>query len=166
MWMRPGLPQQTQMRIKSSKQGKCELDNGSNLNVRFIEPSEDEYAGYYNTISNPLLWFLQHNMWDGIRTPSITRETWTAWNEGYIKVNEQFADAIAEEVRNSEKPCLVMLQDYHLYLAPQFLRSKLRRKNQKHEVDALHSHPLARTRRLGHIALGYAAGHTGRIVFR
>jgi trehalose 6-phosphate synthase len=114
---------------KEFKAGKVKLDNSSNLNVRFIEPSEDEYAGYYNVISNPLLWFLQHNMWDGIRTPSITRETWTAWNEGYIKVNEQFADAIVDEVKNSDKPCLVMLQDYHLYLAPQFIRKKLGRKS-------------------------------------
>lgn len=111
------------------KEGDVELDNGSNLKVRFIEPSVEEYAGYYNMISNPLLWFLQHNMWDGIRTPSITRETWDAWNEGYVKVNEQFADAIADEIAKSDKPCLVMLQDYHLYLAPQFLRRKLRRKS-------------------------------------
>ncbi len=69
-------------------------------------------------------------MWDGVRTPTINRETWKAWNEGYVKVNEQFADAIAEEVMNSKKPTLVMMQDYHLYLAPQFLRKKLHgRKN-------------------------------------
>jgi trehalose 6-phosphate synthase len=68
-------------------------------------------------------------MWDGVRTPNITRATWTAWKEGYVKVNEQFADVIAEEVLKSNKPCLVMMQDYHLYLAPQFLRRKLRRKS-------------------------------------
>jgi len=108
------------------KAGNVELDNGSSLRVRFIEPSAEAYAGYYNVISNPLLWFLQHNMWDGVRTPTINRDTWAAWNEGYVKVNEQFADAIAEEVLNSDKPCLVMMQDYHLYLAPRFLRKKLR----------------------------------------
>lgn len=109
------------------KAGSVELDTGSSLGVRFIEPSEEAYAGYYNVISNPLLWFLQHNMWDGVRTPNITRETWAAWNEGYVKVNEQFAEAIAEEVKNSDKPTLVMMQDYHLYLAPQFLRRKLKK---------------------------------------
>jgi trehalose 6-phosphate synthase len=67
-------------------------------------------------------------MWDGVRTPNITRETWRAWQEGYVKVNEQFADAIAEEVLASDKPCLVMLQDYHLYLAPYYLRSRLKRR--------------------------------------
>ena len=112
---------------KDFKAGNVELDNGSSLKVRFIEPSAEAYAGYYNVISNPLLWFLQHNMWDGVRTPSINRDTWTAWNEGYVKVNEQFAEEIAEEIKDSDKPCLVMFQDYHLYLAPQFLRSKLKK---------------------------------------
>jgi len=109
------------------KAGNVDLENGSSLKVRFIEPSAEAYAGYYNVISNPLLWFLQHNMWDGVRTPTINRETWSAWNEGYVKVNEQFADTIAEEVKTSDKPCLVMMQDYHLYLAPQFLRRKLKK---------------------------------------
>jgi trehalose 6-phosphate synthase len=109
------------------KTGDVALEDGSSLKVRFIEPSEAEYDGYYNNISNPLLWFLQHNMWDGVRTPNITRETWDAWNNGYAKVNEQFAQAIAEEVKASDKPCLVMMQDYHLYLAPQFLRKKLKK---------------------------------------
>ena len=113
------------------KEGKVELDNGSSLKVKFIEPSTEAYAGYYNVISNPLLWFLQHNMWDGVRSPSITRETWVAWKDGYVKVNEQFAEAIAEEVKNNDKPCLVMMQDYHLYLAPQFLRRKLKRHKSK-----------------------------------
>ncbi len=113
------------------KEGKVELENESSLKVKFIEPSAEAYAGYYNVISNPLLWFLQHNMWDGVRSPSITRETWNAWHEGYVNVNEQFAEAIAEEVKNSDKPCLVMMQDYHLYLAPQFLRKKLKRHRNK-----------------------------------
>ena len=116
---------------KDFKVGNVELDNGSSLGVRFIEPSEEAYAGYYNVIANPLLWFLQHNMWDGVRTPTINRETWSAWDEGYVKVNEQFADAIAEEIANTNKPSLVMLQDYHLYLTPQFLRTKLRKRRNK-----------------------------------
>jgi len=111
---------------KDFKAGNVELDNGSNLKIRFIEPSADEYEGYYNLISNPLLWFLQHNMWDGVRTPTINRGTWNAWDEGYVKVNQLFAKVVAEEVTNSEKPSLVMMQDYHLYLAPHYLRRKLR----------------------------------------
>ena len=42
----------------------CSDDNGCNLNVHFINPPSQAYDGYYNQISNPLLWFLQHSMWD------------------------------------------------------------------------------------------------------
>ena len=110
--------------------GDVQLEGDSSLRVRFIEPDPDAYEAYYSVIANPLLWFLQHNMWDGIRTPTINRDTWRAWDEGYTAVNRQFAEAVAEEVLSSERPALVMLQDYHLYLAPRFLRQKLRgRKN-------------------------------------
>ena len=116
---------------KDFKEGDVPLDGDGKIRVKFIDPDPTEYEGYYNNISNPLLWFLQHNMWDGVRTPTVNRDTWNAWNDGYVKVNEQFAEAIAEEVKASDKPCLVMMQDYHLYLAPQFLRRKLRKHKNK-----------------------------------
>ena len=117
---------------KDFREGDVLLDGNEKIRVKFIDPNPVEYDGYYNNIANPLLWFLQHNMWDGVRTPTINRETWQAWNEGYIKVNQHFADAITEEVKASDKPCLIMMQDYHLYLAPQFLRNNLRKmKNKK-----------------------------------
>ncbi|MGH9830489.1 MAG: trehalose-6-phosphate synthase, partial [Blastocatellia bacterium] len=40
--------------------------------LRFITPDEQKYKDYYGAISNPLLWFLQHYMWDSPRTPNIT----------------------------------------------------------------------------------------------
>jgi trehalose 6-phosphate synthase len=42
-----------------------------------------------------------------------------------VRVNQQFADAIAEQVNHSETPSLVMLQDYHLYLLPKMLRERI-----------------------------------------
>ena len=51
--------------------------------VRFVLPNQGEYHLYYNVISNPLLWFLQHYLWDTPRSPDITHEVWTAWNDGY-----------------------------------------------------------------------------------
>jgi trehalose 6-phosphate synthase len=82
--------------------------------VKFIVPSADAYEGYYDVIANPLLWFLQHNMWDNVHAPMINSSTWRAWEEGYVRVNQFFADGIAREIKNSYKPVLVMLQDYHL----------------------------------------------------
>lgn len=90
----------------------------SDVRLRFVLSNPDEYDGYYNRISNPLLWFLQHYLWDTPRAPDINEETWHAWNNGYVKVNEQFANEIVEVAKASSHPPLVMLQDYHLYLVP------------------------------------------------
>jgi trehalose 6-phosphate synthase len=103
-------------------------DSGRPLHMRFLTPAPEVYDGYYNIIANPLLWFLQHSMWDVPRAPVIGRAIWEAWRLGYVEVNEQFARAIANRVRSGGARALVMLQDYHLYLAPRFLRSRLRGK--------------------------------------
>ena len=92
---------------------------------KLIIPETDAYNRYYNVIANPLLWFLQHQMWDAPRNPSITRETWEAWNEGYVVINQLFADAIIETVKDSKRPIIILPQDYHLYLVPQMIREKL-----------------------------------------
>jgi trehalose 6-phosphate synthase len=64
-------------------------------------------------------------MMDISHTPTINRTTWQDWKDGYVAVNRLFAEAIARQVRVSQKPPLVMLQDYHLYLVPSFLRELL-----------------------------------------
>ncbi len=104
----------------------CLEDNDCNLGVYFINPDPQAYDGYYNQISNPLLWFLQHSMWDIPRSPIIDRQTWIAWDTGYQVVNRQFAKEIAEIVRKKKKPVLIMLQDYHLYLTARYLKKYLR----------------------------------------
>ena len=103
-------------------------ENGHKIQVQFLSPDAAVYEGYYNVISNPLLWFLQHSMWDVPRAPVIDRHTWSAWERGYVVVNRMFAEAIAHQVRAISRPTLVMLQDYHLYQTPRFLREKLSRR--------------------------------------
>lgn len=97
------------------------------VQVQFVAPSPEAFEGYYNVISNPLLWFLQHSMWDNVRAPTIDSTTWHAWEDGYVCVNQLFADEISAQIRSSQKPVLVMLQDYHLYLAPAQIRKQLPR---------------------------------------
>ncbi len=92
------------------------------INLQFVRPSKKAYDQYYNVISNPLLWFIQHELWDLPRKPSITRETWNAWNKGYVAVNKQFAQVIAEAVADSDRQVIIFPQDYQLYLVPYFLR--------------------------------------------
>jgi len=106
--------------------GPVPLDGSDKtIDMHFVSPEASSYERYYNGIANSLLWFLQHSMLDISHTPSIDRNTWQDWKDGYVAVNLLFAEAIARQVRLSQKPALVMLQDYHLYLAPGFLRKLL-----------------------------------------
>jgi trehalose 6-phosphate synthase len=97
---------------------------GGRYMLRFIDLPSGVYDGYYNVIANPLLWFLQHYMWDTPREPQIGVEEWRAWDEGYVPANEEFARVVSQEIRRSRKTPVIMLQDYHLYLAAWFLRDE------------------------------------------
>jgi trehalose 6-phosphate synthase len=107
------------------RSGTVTVTGGCEIKVRFLAPEPSAYEGYYGVIANPLLWFLQHSMWDVPRAPVIDRAVWQAWDEGYVIVNRLFAEAIAEQVRAAPRPTLVMLQDYHLYLVARYLRDML-----------------------------------------
>jgi trehalose 6-phosphate synthase len=100
---------------------KVSLGNGALTRVKFINPDAQAYEGYYNTISNPLLWFLQHSMWNVPLAPVIDQATWRAWEEGYVAVNRMFAETLFHLFAETKQPPLIMFQDYHLYLAPRQL---------------------------------------------
>lgn len=99
--------------------------SGLNLSVRFVVPHRDAYHNYYNVFSNPLLWFLQHYMWNSPFTPNITAGTYDAWERGYLPVNRAFANAVIEEAKGLQVAPFVMLHDYHLYLAANYIRQEL-----------------------------------------
>jgi trehalose 6-phosphate synthase len=120
------------------QRGRVPLEGGRGVEVRFLSPREAAYEGYYNAIANPLLWFLQHSMWDVPRAPIINRATWQAWEEGYKAVNCLFAEAIVQRVQATSRPTLVMLQDYHLYLVPRLVRAGLRRRERPTILHFVH----------------------------
>ncbi|GAB5491899.1 MAG: glycosyltransferase family 20 protein [Phototrophicaceae bacterium] len=100
------------------------------IQLRLLISDDSSYNQYYNMIANPLLWFIQHGLWDMVRNPIIDKEMWTAWEDGYRAVNRQFADTIADSVEqileaNPNRPVVVMPQDYHLYFVPKYLRERL-----------------------------------------
>lgn len=97
-------------------------EDGSPIRVSFVTSEDAAYDGYYKVIANPLLWFLQHSMWDIFRSPTIDRTTWQNWHNGYVAVNRLFAEAVTKQMLTKPQPALVMFQDYHLYLAPYFVR--------------------------------------------
>jgi trehalose 6-phosphate synthase len=80
------------------------------------------YDSYYNTIANPLLWFTQHSLWPLGSAPALGAADYRAWEEGYTRVNENFADAVVAQLDN-RPDATVFFHDYHLYLAPGFVRA-------------------------------------------
>ncbi len=91
--------------------------------VRFVTVPQAVYQRHYYVFCNPLLWFIQHFMWNTPRTPNIGRAVYEAWENGYIPVNEAFSQAIIAEAKQQAEAPYVLLQDYHLYLAPAMVRN-------------------------------------------
>jgi len=98
---------------------------GHNLYIRFVVSSGNTYYKYYSVFCNPLLWFLQHCMWNSSHTPNIDARVHDAWEHGYKFVNQAIAEAVIDEASESELPPLLMLHDYHLYLVAGYIREKI-----------------------------------------
>ena len=98
---------------------------GHKINLRYVVTPRRVYHKYYNVLCNPLLWFLQHYMWNPPYNPNVDASVHDAWNGGYIPVNQAFAKAIVEEARSSKTAPVVIGHDYHLYLVPEYVRKEL-----------------------------------------
>jgi trehalose 6-phosphate synthase len=96
-------------------------DGGGDPNVVLLAHDPDAYEEYYNVIANPLLWFAQHSLWGLGTRPDIDRTVHDAWENGYVRVNRAFADAVVAKLDDSPDAA-VFFHDYHLYLAPSFVR--------------------------------------------
>src|ERR671933_2574407 len=95
--------------------------DGSAYRLRLVAHDEQAYDWYYNVVANPTLWFLQHYLWDLAQAPEWDHALHHAWEHGYVVVNQTFAEAALEELER-EPDATVFFHDYHLYLAPRFVR--------------------------------------------
>ncbi|MGH9065255.1 MAG: alpha,alpha-trehalose-phosphate synthase (UDP-forming) [Acidimicrobiales bacterium] len=101
------------------------LDEGGRRHrVRLVVLDPVAYQRFYSVVANPLLWFMQHSLWDLSRAPNITAEVREAFENGYVTVNERFADVVAEEVERHGGRATVMLHDYHFYLVAGLVRAR------------------------------------------
>ncbi|MGH2857821.1 MAG: alpha,alpha-trehalose-phosphate synthase (UDP-forming) [Solirubrobacteraceae bacterium] len=94
---------------------------GDEYRVKLVASETYAYERFYNIIANPLLWFIQHYLWDLSNAPDIRRNETEAFEFGYNAVNEDLARAVLEEVAEIERP-VVMVHDYHLYTLPALIR--------------------------------------------
>jgi trehalose 6-phosphate synthase len=91
--------------------------------LRYLTLSAEDFDGYYNYVSNGILWFANHYLWDNVHTPNWNERTEAAW-ECYRRVNAAFADALADEASRLPQPTAFLVQDYHLSLVPAMLRER------------------------------------------
>src|SRR5919201_3884060 len=61
---------------------ECEVD-GVSYRIRLVESDAEAYDGFYNVVANPLLWFIQHYLWDLSNAPDIRRKEIEAYDQGY-----------------------------------------------------------------------------------
>jgi trehalose 6-phosphate synthase len=94
------------------------------LRVTLVEHDPTSYDLMYNKLANPLLWFVQHGLYDLPYDPTLGEDTKRAWEEGYVPVSRNFAEAVSRTVEGEESP-VVLLHDYQLYMTPLFLRENL-----------------------------------------
>ena len=99
------------------------IDEASGWRLRMLDLDQASHTRFYGMIANPLLWFIQHGLWSLSDAPDIGHDEYLAWDEGYVRVNAAFAEAVIAEVTDGG-PVVVMVHDYHLYLVPALVRAK------------------------------------------
>ncbi|MEA2131430.1 MAG: trehalose 6-phosphate synthase, partial [Solirubrobacteraceae bacterium] len=95
---------------------------GGEFHVRLVVSDPEAYDRFYNVMANPMLWFIQHYLWDLSNSPDIRENEVQAFDEGYKVVNADLAEAVLEQIDGEIDP-VVMVHDYHLYLLPGMVRA-------------------------------------------
>jgi trehalose 6-phosphate synthase len=88
------------------------------LDLHLLDLDPALHRMHYDVVSNSILWFLHHGLFDLPRRPRFDEQFREAW-DGYVAVNTAFAAAIADDARPDEQ---VLVHDYHLALVPGMVR--------------------------------------------
>ncbi len=87
--------------------------------VELLALDPETHRLHYDVMSNRILWFLFHGLFDLPRQPVFDRELHEAW-DAYRTINQAFAEAIATAARPDDT---VLVQDLQLCLVPAQLRA-------------------------------------------
>ena len=101
---------------EAASAGVVEADG---FRVRLLDLDPEAFRLAYDVVSNEVLWFAHHGLWDLTREPAFDASWADAW-DAYRAVNHAFADAVAEAAPDG---AVVLVQDYHLCLVAARLRA-------------------------------------------
>ncbi|MDD5415826.1 MAG: trehalose-6-phosphate synthase [Candidatus Daviesbacteria bacterium] len=113
VWIAHGSGDADRLVVDSNSKIKVPPDEPKYV-LRRIWLTEQEEVGYYYGFSNEALWPLCHIAY---QRPIFKKEDW----EEYKKVNQKFADVILSEIKNHDRP-IVLIQDFHLALVPKMVK--------------------------------------------
>jgi trehalose 6-phosphate synthase len=117
IWIATATSKADREAVASGAADNLESLLGYRLDLLRFDP--DIYSAYYNTVSNRMLWFANHCLWDELGIEQFGNRELSAWRRAYEPVNRRFADVVKA---TGSKDSIVLFQDYHLTLAPAYLK--------------------------------------------
>lgn len=122
VWVCAALSDADRSAARRSPRGRLDLDghDTGGACVRMLDIDAATFSRAYNAVANSTLWFVHHLLYDTALKPVFDERFDRAW-AAYERYNDTFAAALAEEAAPGAK---VVVQDYHLSLAPAQLRQR------------------------------------------
>lgn len=123
VWIASAQSEEDARVAEESREKPYEVED---LEIVLVEHDEEAYDLMYNSLANPLLWFVQHGLYNLPYSPELGDATRRAWEEGYVPVSENFAEAVERtlEALGGEEETVILVHDYQLYMVPQALRER------------------------------------------
>jgi len=125
-WVAMAMTEGDRLAVKEAQSQGEHLSSpihGQKVQLHYVAIAKAAYRKHYNKISNRLLWFLQHYLSNPAEDSTTKKWIQDAWENGYRVANQAIADAVIAEIASEPtKKSVVMLHDYHLYLAPAMIR--------------------------------------------
>jgi trehalose 6-phosphate synthase len=123
LWIASAMTDQDVVVAEEADGGPTEIElDGVSYEVCMVASDPVAYDRFYSVIANPILWFIQHYLWDLSNAPDIRIAEKAAWEQGYKVVNADIAAQVVRSIEGQDDPT-VMFHDYHLYTAPGLVRA-------------------------------------------
>ncbi len=120
VWVCAALTEGDRLAVRRAPGGRLGTVADGSTQVRMLGIDPTTFARAYHAVANSTLWFVHHLLFDTPNTPVFDDRFSREW-AAYVDYNETFAQALAEEAAPGGR---VLVQDYHLTLAPQLLRER------------------------------------------
>ncbi|MEV6763516.1 trehalose-6-phosphate synthase [Streptomyces sp. NPDC051105] len=118
VWVCAALSDGDREAVRRADGGRLPAGDSGGQQVRMLDIDPDVFSDAYNGIANSVLWFVHHMLYQTPLEPVFDAEFRRQW-ASYQAYNQAFAEALAQEAGPG---AVVVIQDYHLALAPRMLR--------------------------------------------